>query len=990
MTTSTASWATGTISRVSTATDGAQGNENSYEPAISADGRFVAFFGAASNLVPGDTNAATDVFVRDLHTGAVSRVSIAASGDQGNNSSFDPDLSANGRYVVFSSYASNLVAGDTNGETDVFVRDRLHGTIARVSTAANGAQGNGGSSAPSISADGRYVAFQSFASNLVPGNTNGGQIFVRDLIAGTITLVSTAADGTQGNSGSWTPALSADGRHVAFASYASNLVPGDTNDAPDIFVRNLITGAITRISTAANGTQGNGLSIFPSISADGRYVVFQSNADNLVPGDTNDAPDIFVRDLQNGTITRISTANDGTQANSDSWTPTISADGRYVAFQSAASNLVPGDTNGVTDVFVRDLHTGEISRVSTATGGTQGNGNSQVPVLSADGRTVAFQSYASNLVAGDTVGMGDIFVRRAAPPNTAPVLNTPLKDATAQEGRAFRLTIPATTFRDSDGDVLTYTATLANGRALPSWLRFDAATRTFTGTPLPGTADLSVRVTATDPHGARASDTFAVSTPRDGFLETILRYAAAFAGKGSVVARLTGNALWEAGRKILTPLYNSGTKLLLAVSAGAGSGVGVKFTAFLDLADLFRVTPEGRGGYGGNANGKISIWIDSTARLLNVGGGLTFGIKPISSRGPFADPVTTIEDSWSVLNANVNAGTFGLSGKINGDGLAGGVSRGPVTLNTDDFLKGIFTPTLGPPAGGDQKLLGWKADLSLLDITRNLTRFELSRDSLINAFKAAPLLANPMAALIYRTVVKPGLQGTSPAITAFTASDGITGTGNADTLVGTAGNDIFEAGYGRDMLYGRGGADTLYGGGGDDVLYGHAGNDQLDGGGGVDTLIGGAGNDLYASYLGEGDDTIDEKGGGGVDTLAIVATAEIGAPLSGTIGYVYRLMPSRNPFDSIEDLSFMRSRNTLYIKIQREGTRQADGIITIRNQGQASSRIETLQICSPKEVLHTISLISAWNRLGEVRTGTYRSLTMSTLRTPTGNMVYLT
>jgi|GEM_PF-1585857 len=236
----------------------------------------------------------------------VQRVSVASGGTQGNGDSGCPSISADGRYVAFQSYASNLVPGDTNGTWDVFVHDRLTGQTTRVSVASDGTQGNGDSECPSISADGRYVAFASLASNLVPGDTNGTwDVFVHDRLTGQTTRVSVASGGAQGNSGSWCPSISADGRYVAFQSYASNLVPGDTNGVLDVFVHDRLTGQTTRVSVASDGTQGDSYSFGSSISADGRYVAFSSLASNLVPGDTNDKPDIFVAAAVEPTAMRL-------------------------------------------------------------------------------------------------------------------------------------------------------------------------------------------------------------------------------------------------------------------------------------------------------------------------------------------------------------------------------------------------------------------------------------------------------------------------------------------------------------------------------------------------------------------------------------------------------------------------------------------------------------------------------------------------------------
>src|SRR5437867_4406185 len=227
-----------TTVRVSVASDGTEGNDVSLGSALSADGRFVAFDSAATDLVAGDTNGVSDVFVHDRQTGTTERVSVASDGAQGNGSSglvtfaFPPALSADGRFVAFVSFATNLVAGDTNGATDVFVHDRQAGTTERVSVASGGSQSNGSNVGSALSADGRFVAFQSAATNLVADDTNGAtDVFVHDRQTGTTERMSVASDGSQGNGFNAGPALSADGRFVAFHSTATNLVAGDTNRA---------------------------------------------------------------------------------------------------------------------------------------------------------------------------------------------------------------------------------------------------------------------------------------------------------------------------------------------------------------------------------------------------------------------------------------------------------------------------------------------------------------------------------------------------------------------------------------------------------------------------------------------------------------------------------------------------------------------------------------------------------------------------------------
>jgi hypothetical protein len=342
-----------------------QANGTSFRPAISANGRFVAFTSSASNLVAGDTNATEDVFVRDLVAQVTTRVSVGPGGHQANNVSSDPAISEDGRFVAFQSFASNLVAGDTNNARDVFVWDRVAQVTRRVSVGPAGQQANSGREAPAISAHGRFVAFDSFASNLVAGDTNGtGDVFVWDRVAQLTRRVSVGPGGQQANSLSYFAAISAHGRFVAFDSFASNLVAGDTNHTYDVFVRDRTAQVTQRVSVGSDGQQAPGISSQPAISADGRFVAFQSRASNLVPGDTKHSRDVFVRDRVAQVTRRVSVGPGGQQANSNSVWAAISADGRFVAFDSGASNLVAGDTNNKWDVFVRDRLAQVTRRVS--------------------------------------------------------------------------------------------------------------------------------------------------------------------------------------------------------------------------------------------------------------------------------------------------------------------------------------------------------------------------------------------------------------------------------------------------------------------------------------------------------------------------------------------------------------------------------------------------------------------------------------------------
>lgn len=408
--------------RISISNTEVQGNAasslggDSVRRVISANGRFVAFVSVATNLVAGDTNSRSDVFVRDRVSGATERISVSSAELQGNQDSRDPSISADGRYVAFISDATNLVFGDTNNVSDVFFRDRQTGLTYRVSLNSAEVQANARSQIPSISADGWFIAFQSDASNLVAGDSNGfGDVFVRNRRAGTTVRVSLSSAEIQGNAPSRFASISGDGRYVAFSSTAINLVGGDTNNAEDIFVRDRTLGTTQRVSVNSAEALGIGSSRNPFISDNGRFVAFSSSAPNLVGGDSNTTGDVFVRDRTAGTTQRVSLSSLGAQGSGSSGDPAISADGRYVVFRSVAANLVSGDTNAAADIFLRDRQTGITSRVSLKNNGTQAAGSSSAPSVSGTGRFVAFRYLSNDLIAGDTNTVGDVYLRDRGP-----------------------------------------------------------------------------------------------------------------------------------------------------------------------------------------------------------------------------------------------------------------------------------------------------------------------------------------------------------------------------------------------------------------------------------------------------------------------------------------------------------------------------------------------------------------------------------------------
>jgi Tol biopolymer transport system component len=338
----------------------------------------------SDNLVAG-AHAGPNIYVHDLQTGETTLVSVNSQGDPANQSSQQTAISGDGRFVAFWSGGTNLVPGDTNGLVDIFVHDRQTGETTRVSVDSQGGQANDQSFDPAISADGRFVAFQSSATNLVPGDTNvRDDVFVHDRQTGKTIRGSVDSSGAQADNKSILPALSGDGRLVAFASLASNLVADDTNGKWDVFVHDLETGETRRMSVDSQGKQGDldsSRDEAPSISSDGRLVAFMSRATNLVANDTNGKSDVFLHDLETGVTTRVSVDTAGTQADDDSDNAAISPAGGAVAFASRATNLVAGDTNGFTDQFVHDREGACAVPASWTNYGSGWAGTNGVPAL---------------------------------------------------------------------------------------------------------------------------------------------------------------------------------------------------------------------------------------------------------------------------------------------------------------------------------------------------------------------------------------------------------------------------------------------------------------------------------------------------------------------------------------------------------------------------------------------------------------------------------
>ncbi|MBP7951533.1 MAG: putative Ig domain-containing protein [Verrucomicrobiales bacterium] len=474
------------IECASLAADGGQANGASICNQISPDGRYVLFCSFASNLVPGDTNGRSDVFLRDRTLDTTERVSVATSGTQGNSSvdSTFARMSADARYIVFSSDASNFVPNDTNNAYDVFLRDRLNQTTVRVNTGPGGVQASTWSFSGrcTISGDGSTIAYESDATNLVTGDTNGRRdIFAFNRLTGVTTMVNTAANGalpaySGPYHGSYNPSVSADGRYVAFLSDATNLVSNDTNSQLDCFRKDRTSGEVIRVSVSSAGDQSSGLvSVGIVISADGDAIGFVSTASDLAGSDTNGRNDVFLRRVSASTTQRISVGPSGQESSMDSEYPGISPDGSRICF-SFGNSLLPGLTVGSLNIFGRESAPNRLILISATAGGYATDGTCKHASLSSDGSLVAFDaddgSIRRNLIPGDTNGYSDIFVATnpfVLPP--APLISS-ATSATGEVGISFIHQITA-----------SHSPTLYTAAGLPTGISLNNTTGRITGIP---------------------------------------------------------------------------------------------------------------------------------------------------------------------------------------------------------------------------------------------------------------------------------------------------------------------------------------------------------------------------------------------------------------------------------------------------------------------------------------------------------------------------
>ena len=827
---------------------------------FSPDGRTVLFESSAGNLVAGDTNGTWDVFTKDLATGIVTRVSTNAAGAQTIGQAMNAHFDASGQRVVFDSTAPDLtLQGDTNRARDVFVKDLATGGVTLVSSNAAGIVGNGDSMLGTVSPDGTRVAFESLATNFTGADTNHARdVFVKDLASGDIVRVSTDALGGEANGQSADVAWSPDGTKVLFESNASNLVAGDRNGSYDIFMKDLATGAITRVSTAADGTEANGHSVHAHFTADGRSVVFESLATNLVAGDTNGARDIFQKDLATGAVTRLSTDIAGGQAAGHAYD--VAQGGGVTAFESSA-DLTGGDTNARRDIYVRDAD-GHALRVSLGVGGAEGNGDAFNAAVSADGSAVVFETAASNTVAGDANGQRDVFVARLIPSVTTGAVT---QDGAAASGSIY--------FDDGAASATHSVSVVAPSGALG-------------------------QLNATLAHDATGAGTGQIdwSFGGDG-LQALGAGETAVQTYGIVVDDGQGHRATQAVTLTLTGVNDAPVAAAdgLRLSAGAVlGGLGAQLLsndADVDHGDRLHISAIDTTGTAGHltfdpATGALSYAADATAFAgLHVGEQATdhfrYTVTDLSGATSQADVSITVDGIVPVLPPDT------LRGDNNGDILEGGTG-------INNLYGGTGNDTLIGGEGAQLMAGGLGDDLYSVDNIgdRVVEGANGGRDTVIATIDYT-LTANVEELVL----VGGNLNGTGNAL-----DNRLTGTEGANRLDGGAGADWMAGGKGNDVyvvdnvgdrvieaisggndtvettltsytlpanlenltytgtvsavLAGNNLSNNITGGAGDDLLTGGAGSDRLTGGAGNDTLDGGIGSDQL-------------RGGAGADTFIL-------------------------------------------------------------------------------------------------------------------------
>jgi hypothetical protein len=793
------------ITLVSEATTGVSGNDHSDTfsaggRAISADGRYVVYDSRASDLVAGDTNGVTDIFLYDSLNDTTTLISKDTSGGGAAYSSSNPSISADGRYVVYHSNANDLVTGDANGTlSDIFLYDTVNDTTTLISRDTSGGGADSYSYNATISGDGRYVVYYSYATDLVAGDTNGKyDIFLYDTVNDTTTLVSKDTSGGSADNGSYNPTVSVDGRYVVYESDASDLVAGDANGAiRDILLYDRVNDTTTLVSKDASGGSANSSSFTPSISADGRYVVYYSFANNLVAGDTNATGDIFLYDTVNDTTTLISKDTSGGGTDGSSSNPSISGDGRYVVYSSSATDLVGVDANGTTqDIFVYDIQAGTTELVTVDTGGGGTDDRSRYPSISGDGSVIFFRSTASDLVSNDTNGARDVFL--ADNPLFAPPGPSNGADTLSGDGNDNSVDFDSTTLNNGD----SYDGGGGNDRVnLNGGGTFD-----FTGTTFAGIEDIQ-----TD--GTDSILDFSGFGSTEGDREGMAGLISSAGGFNDVVKM----GQWHQDLAILASMFGAGIETVEWTRSG-----GYEYSAVRNGSGQTVVTSADTGGNrtyasidqtfdpNGILRENVTTYDDGrvATSTYNAGGGLT-GI--------------TITDPLNAANYDTIVNVYS-SGLLQSSSLT--FDNGNTSVKT--YTSGVLTQTVETDVADD---FTWDVKTTTYNTSGVKTGYTVDYDA--GEARSQMSFAYTGGILTNRTITNSDGSASEASYNTSgelqyvrnTASDGtqfiLGGTGD-NTLTGGALDDIFKGGTGSDIFDFEGAV------GNDTILDFTDGEDRLD------------------------------------------------------------------------------------------------------------------------------------------------------------------